>query len=121
MTNIQDFRTRRAAGQAKLEALDHLGIKRLLTIDTQTYKDATEKGGLDERTKELLGLAASAVLRCDDCIVYHIERCVVLGATRDEIIDALSVVYVVGGSITVPHLRRAVVSLDELLAERDGT
>jgi len=121
MTSIQDFRARRTEGQAKLEALDHLGIKRLLTIDTQTYKDSADKGGLDERTKELLGLASSAVLRCDDCIIYHIERCVSLGVTRDEIVDALSVVYVVGGSITVPHLRRAVTALDELLAEREGS
>lgn len=117
MSSIQEFRERRAAGQAKLEALDHLGIKRLLTIDHQTYQDASDRGGLDERTKELLGLAASAVLRCDDCIMYHVERCVQLGCTKAEIVDALSVVYVVGGSITIPHLRRAVTAIDELMAE----
>ena len=117
---LNDFRERRAQGQPRIEALDHLGIKRLLTIDTQTYKDATDKGGLDERTKELLGLAASAVLRCDDCIAYHAERCAALGFTKEEIVDALSVSYVVGGSITIPHLRRVLPIIDEAIAERDG-
>ena len=117
---IDEFRERRADGQAKLEALEHLGIKRLSAIDSRTYNDSTGEGGLDERTKELLGLVASTVLRCDDCIAYHVERCVSLGFSRTEIVDAMSVAYVVGGSITVPHLRRAVTSMDELLAEREA-
>ena len=117
---IDDFRARRADGQSKLEALDHLGIKRLLAIDSRTYNDASDAGGLDEPTKELLGLVASTVLRCDDCISYHIERCVSLGHTRAQIVDALSVAYVVGGSITVPHLRRAVTAMDEVFDERDA-
>ena len=76
-------------------------------------------GALPAKTKELLGLVASAVLRCNDCIDYHLEQCVRLGYSREEIIDALNVALVVGGSIFIPHFRHAVQSLDELLHERD--
>ena len=72
---IQEFRAERATGQAALMEADHLGIKRFLRLDSATYED----GALDGRTKELLGLVASAVLRCNDCIDYHLEQCVALG------------------------------------------
>ncbi len=114
------FRARRAAGQARLDALDHLGVKRFLTLDTNAYRDATAQGGLDERSKELCGLAASAVMRCDDCIAYHVERCVQLGMTKQQIVEALNVALIVGGSIVIPHLRRAVAFLDGCIEESAG-
>ena len=91
-----------------------MGINRFMRLDTATYED----GALPGRTKELLGLVASAVLRCNDCIDYHLEQCVKLGYSREEIEDALNVALVVGASVVIPHMRHALLSLDELLAER---
>ncbi|MCA9284057.1 MAG: carboxymuconolactone decarboxylase family protein [Phycisphaerales bacterium] len=113
---IQEFRAERAVGQARVLETDHLGIKRFFRLDTAAYED----GPLPGRTKELLGLVASSVLRCNDCIDYHLEQCVAQGWTRQEIEDALNVALVVGGSIVIPHLRHAALSLDELLEEKDG-
>lgn len=114
------FRERRAAAQARLESCDHLGIKRLLSLDSAAYRDATDAGGLSSQTKELLGLVASTVLRCDDCINYHIEQCVRQGFTARQIEDAFNVAMVVGGSITIPHVRRALLMLDQFIAEREA-
>ena len=86
----------------------NLGLKRFWALDSRAY----EAGALDEKTKELLGLATSTVLRCEDCITYHIIRCIQLGATDEELLEALNVALVVGGSITIPHLRRAVEAID---------
>ena len=86
-----------------------LVTKRFFTLDTKAY----EEGALDAKTKELLGLVASAVLRCDDCIAYHIDRCVELGATDEELWETLDIALIVGGSIVIPHLRRAIEFLDE--------
>jgi AhpD family alkylhydroperoxidase len=101
---------------AKITQSGHLGLKRFFALDHQAYLP----GALDTRTKELLGLAASLTLRCDDCVTYHLERCVEEGFSRGEVLDALNVALVVGGSITIPHLRRAVRTLDALLAEAPG-
>ncbi|HKZ93896.1 MAG TPA: carboxymuconolactone decarboxylase family protein [Candidatus Bathyarchaeia archaeon] len=87
----------------------HLGIKRFFALDSRAY----EKGALDAKTKELLGLVASTVLRCNDCITYHVIRCVQESASDAELFEALNVAMVVGGSITIPHLRRAVDVLDQ--------
>lgn len=81
----------------------HLGLKRFWALDSRAY----EKGALDEKTLELLGLTTSMVLRCDDCVTYHIIRCIQLGISDKELYDALNVCVIVGGSITVPHIRRA--------------
>lgn len=116
---IQQFRQERAEGQARVLDTEHLGIKRFFNLDTAAYRDATAEGGLDTPTKELLGLVASAVLRCNDCIDYHLEQCVRAGLTLRQIEDALNVALVVGGSIFIPHLRHARLSLDELFAERE--
>ncbi|HXX65173.1 MAG TPA: carboxymuconolactone decarboxylase family protein, partial [Bacteroidota bacterium] len=78
-------------------------------VDTLTY----ESGALDVRTKEMLGLVASMVLRCDDCIAYHIQQCKKEGVSDQEMFDVFSVALVVGGSIVIPHLRRAVAFLDD--------
>ncbi|MBX7152382.1 carboxymuconolactone decarboxylase family protein [bacterium] len=91
---------------------DNKVIKRFFSIDTLTYQE----GVLDVKTKEMLGLVASLVLRCDDCISYHINKCKENGVTRDEMFEVLSVGLVVGGSIVIPHLRRAVAFLDEVEA-----
>ena len=88
-------------------------IRRFFALDTQTYKN----GALDLKTKELLGLVASMVLRCDDCISYHIAQCKEAGVNRDEFFEAFSVALVVGGSIVIPHLRRGVDFLDQLEGE----
>lgn len=101
-------------------AVDHLGIKRFLRLDSATYEDAVPQGGLDPKTKELLGLVASAVLRCDDCINYHLEQCVETGSTAKEIEDALNVALVVGGSIVIPHLRRGLLTLDEIIRSKQA-
>ena len=85
-------------------------VRRFFALDTQTY----QAGALDLKTKELLGLVASLVLRCDDCISYHVAQCRDAGVNREEMFEAFSVGLVVGGSIVIPHLRRAVDFLDRL-------
>ena len=109
---MDEFDRYRAAMNEKLLSSDHRGIKRFFALDTQAYED----GALDKRTKELMGLVASAVLRCDDCITYHIKQCAAIGINREEFLDAFNVALVVGGSITIPHLRRAIERVDELLS-----
>jgi AhpD family alkylhydroperoxidase len=110
---MDEFDQYRAAMNEKLLGSEHLGIKRFFALDTQAYED----GALDKRTKELMGLTASIVLRCDDCITYHIKQCAAAGVTRGQFMDAFNVALVVGGSITIPHLRRAVDRLDQVLAK----
>ncbi len=85
-------------------------VRRFFALDTQAY----QAGALDVKTKELLGLVASLVLRCDDCISYHVAQCRQAGVDRDEMFEAFSIGLVVGGSIVIPHLRRAVDFLDQL-------
>jgi AhpD family alkylhydroperoxidase len=95
--------------------IDHLGIKRFFNLDTAAYRE----GALDAKTKELLGLVASAVLRCNDCIDYHLIQCVKMGWSDEELFDALNVAMIVGGSIVIPHLRHAVETIDLLRSEAD--
>jgi len=92
-------------------------VRRFFALDTQTY----QAGALDVKTKELLGLVASMVLRCDDCISYHVAQCKDAGASRAELFETFSVGLVVGGSIVIPHLRRAVDFLDRLESGEGGT
>jgi AhpD family alkylhydroperoxidase len=110
---LGDDAERSAAGAARPDGSVAPGgtlvTKRFFRLDGQTY----ENGALTSKTKELLGLTASAVLRCDDCIAYHIDQCVQAGFTDEEIWEALDVALIVGGSIVVPHLRRAVEFLDQ--------
>ena len=88
----------------------NLVINRFFALDGRAY----EAGALDVKTKELLGLVASLVLRCDDCVTYHLIRCAEEGVSRSEVFETLSIGLVVGGSIVIPHLRRAVARWDEL-------
>ena len=107
----EDFNQRRERGQALLMEANHLGLKRFLRLDAACY----EPGALDAKTKELLGLVASSVLRCNDCIEYHLGQCVTLGCTKDELVDAMNVALIVGGSIVIPHFRHAMIVLEDLL------
>jgi len=116
MSNLDQFRTYRERMNDRILEIDHLGIKRFFNLDTAAYKDAA----LDGRTKELLGLAASAVLRCNDCIDYHLIQCVDAGWTDAELHDALNVALVVGGSIVIPHMRHAVETIDLLREEKSN-
>ena len=109
---LQAFHEFRAKMNAKLLSKGNLQLKRFFNLDTQVYTD----GVLPSRTKELMGFVASAVLRCDDCITYHLIRCAEEGVTDEEFFETLNVILVVGGSITIPHVRRAVETLEEIRA-----
>lgn len=107
---LDQFRAFREKMNARILESGNLDIKRFFALDTRAY----EGGALPVKTKELMGLVASLVLRCDDCVTYHIVRCREEGTTREEFLEAFNVALVVGGSITIPHLRRAVATLDEV-------
>jgi AhpD family alkylhydroperoxidase len=109
---VKEFDEFRSKMNARILGSDNRAIKRFFGVDTLTY----EPGALDVKTKEMLGLATSMVLRCDDCISYHIIQCKKEGVTDAELFDLFSVALTVGGSIVIPHLRRAVAFLDELNA-----
>jgi AhpD family alkylhydroperoxidase len=112
---VDEFHAFRTAMNERILSADNRVIKRFFGVDTLTY----EPGALDAKTKEMLGLVASMVLRCDDCIAYHIERCKEEGVTEKEMFDVFSVALTVGGSIVIPHLRRGVAFLDELNEEKE--
>lgn len=107
---IAEFSAFRKRMNERILAEPNQVVRRFIALDTQTY----QAGVLDVKTKELLGLVASMVLRCDDCISYHVAQCREAGVSRDEMFEAFSVGLVVGGSIVIPHLRRAVDFLDQL-------
>ncbi len=107
---IEEFRTERAELTELTLEKANLEIKRFFSLDTQAYRE----GALPVQTKEMLGLVASMVLRCDDCIFYHLDRCHDEGVSTEELQDAMSIALVVGGSIVIPHLRRAVRAWEEL-------
>jgi len=108
--NVEEFNAYRRKKNEKILACGHLGIGRFFNLDTRAYED----GALPSKTKELLGLVASLVLRCDDCITYHVGQCVARGVTDEEFYDTFNVGLVVGGSIVIPHLRRAFDTLEQL-------
>lgn len=110
---LEEFRTFRERMNDRILSQGNLEINRFFALDDRVYRD----GALDTRTKELLGLVASLVLRCDDCVSYHMIRCKEEGVSEDELFEALSVGLIVGGSIVIPHLRRAADLLDDLQAE----
>ncbi|MCE2772170.1 MAG: carboxymuconolactone decarboxylase family protein [Bacteroidetes bacterium] len=107
---VNDFNAYRAKMNERILAEDNLVLKRLFNLDTNTYQD----GALSAKTKEMLGLVASMVLRCDDCVKYHLEKCFQLGVTRSEVFEIFSVANIVGGTIVIPHTRRAVEFWDAL-------
>lgn len=111
---LERFRAYREKMNERILAEKNQQINRFFALDTRAY----ESGTLDVRTKEMLGLAASMVLRCDDCIAYHVIRCLEEGVKRDELFEVFNVGLVVGGSIVIPHLRRAVELVDEIENEK---
>ncbi len=100
---VQEFNEYRQKMNDKLLSNDNKVIKRIFNLDTNAYSE----GHLSVKTKELLGLVASTVLRCDDCIAYHLETAYKKGVTKEEIMEAMSIATLVGGTIVIPHLRRA--------------
>lgn len=100
---VDDFNSYRTKMNEKIMASDSLIIKRIFNLDTNAYT----AGHLDERSKELIGLTCSLVLRCDDCVKYHLGKCKEVGFSTEEIHEALGVATLVGGTIVIPHLRRA--------------
>lgn len=107
---VEEFRKTRERLNEIVMKYAGLGIKRFFNLDTQVYQE----GALPKQTKELLGLVASLVLRCDDCITYHLIRCYEEKVKDDELEEVLAISLIVGGSITIPHLRRALESWEEL-------
>jgi AhpD family alkylhydroperoxidase len=110
---LEEYRKYREKMNDKILGADHLGIKRFFNLDTQAYVD----GALNSKTKEMLGLVASMVLRCDDCISYHIVRCAEEKVSRTEMIEVFNVALVVGGSIVIPHMRRAFETMEQVVSE----
>ncbi|MCB9263651.1 MAG: carboxymuconolactone decarboxylase family protein [Lewinellaceae bacterium] len=104
MSIINEFNDYRARMNEKILAEDNKVLKRFFNLDTNAYQE----GALSQKTKELLGLVASMVLRCDDCIRYHLGTCYELGVTKTEIFEVFAIANLVGGSICIPHTRRAV-------------
>ena len=110
---LEEFRRFRERMNERILEAGNLEIKRFFALDTRCY----EAGALDVKTKELLGLVASMVLRCDDCVTYHLVRCKEEGVSDAELFETFNVGLIVGGSIVIPHLRRAVDMLDRLNAD----
>jgi AhpD family alkylhydroperoxidase len=111
---LAEFEQYRERMNKRILGAGHLGVNRFFNLDTVAYED----GALPGRVKELLGLVSSLVLRCDDCVDYHLIQCVGLGYTDEELTDALNVGLVVGGSIVIPHLRHAMETIDLLRSEQ---
>jgi AhpD family alkylhydroperoxidase len=110
MNLIEEFNEYRAKMNERILAEDNKVIKRFFNLDTNTYAD----GNLDVKTKEMIGLACSMVLRCDDCIKYHLGKSFEAGVNRSEVFEVFSIAMIIGGSIVIPHLRRAVEYWEEL-------
>lgn len=108
---VQEFNDYRSKMNEVILAKDNLVIKRLFNLDAQTYSD----GALNVKTKEMLGLVASMVLRCDDCIKYHLLKCHEQGCTTEEVYEIFAVANIVGGTIVIPHTRRGAEFWEELV------
>ncbi|ANQ47811.1 carboxymuconolactone decarboxylase family protein [Flammeovirga sp. MY04] len=117
MDLLKEYRDRRSAQNQKVIDNADKVVKRIYSLDTITYNE----GALDAKTKEMIGLTTSLVLRCDDCVKYHLEKCVELGYTKEQIVEGMAVGNVVGGTIVIPHLRRAVEYLEALFEEKENS
>lgn len=111
---VEEFNAYRSKMNQRILEDNNLIIKRIFNLDTNAYMP----GALDVKTKELLGLVASAVLRCDDCVKYHLETCHKEGVSREEVFEAMGIATLVGGTIVIPHLRRAYEFWDALEAQK---
>lgn len=110
MNSIEEFNSFRSAMNEKIMEADNKVIKRLFNLDTNAYAE----GALDVPTKEMLGLACSMVLRCDDCVKYHLGKCYELKVTDEQLYEVFAIANIIGGTIVIPHLRRAVAYWEEL-------
>lgn len=116
MTNqVEEFNAYREQMNDKILGDNNKIIKRIFNLDTNAFAP----GALDVKTKELLGLVASTVLRCDDCVKYHLETSYKVGLSKEEVMEALSIATLVGGTIVIPHLRRAYEYWEELETIKD--
>lgn len=113
MSKVTEFNEYRQRMNEKIMAADNKIIKRFFNLDTNAYQE----GALDVKTKEMLGLACSLVLRCDDCVKYHLGKCMDSGLSDEEVFEVFAIANLIGGSIVIPHFRRAVEYWEELKAE----
>lgn len=116
MGQVEEFNAYRQKMNEVILSKNNLVMKRLWNLDTNTYED----GALDKKTKEMLGLVASMVLRCDDCIKYHLGKCHELGISTDQVYEIFAVANVVGGTIVIPHTRRGAEYWEELQTASTG-
>ena len=107
---VKEFNDYRSRMNERIMDADNLVLKRLFNLDTNTYQE----GALNVKTKEMLGLVASMVLRCDDCVKYHVQKCFENGVSKEEIFEVFAIANIVGGTIVIPHLRRAVEFWEQL-------
>jgi AhpD family alkylhydroperoxidase len=108
--SIKEFNDYRQKMNDRIMDADNLVIKRLFNLDTNTYAE----GAISAKVKEMIGLSASMVLRCDDCVKYHLQKCHELGVKKNEVFEVFAISNIIGGTIVIPHLRRAVEYWDEL-------
>lgn len=113
-TTVNEFRSYRAEMNDRILNSGFRDYNKFFALDNKAYVD----GALNSKTKELMGLVASMVLRCNDCILYHVDRAIQEGATEQELYESFNIALIVGGSIVIPHLRYAIEKMDELFAER---
>lgn len=113
---VEEFNAYRSKMNEKMMEDNNKIIKRIFNLDTNAYME----GVLPKKTKELLGLGNSLVLRCDDCVRYHLEECYKLGLTKEEVVEAMSISLLIGGTIVVPHLRRAFEYWEALCVNRES-
>lgn len=116
MSIVKDFNDYRSRMNERILAADNKIIKRIYNLDTNAYS----QGALDTKTKEAIGLACSMVLRCDDCVRYHVEKCKELGYTTEQMFEIFAIANLIGGTIVIPHLRRAVEFWEALQEEEGG-
>lgn len=116
MSIVEEFNAYRSRMNEKILGQNNLVLKRFFNLDTNAYQD----GALDKKTKELLGLVASMVLRCDDCVRYHLGTCFEIGVSKEEVFEVFAIANLVGGSICIPHTRRAVEFWEALENSRTG-
>ncbi|OGU13485.1 MAG: alkylhydroperoxidase [Ignavibacteria bacterium GWB2_35_12] len=110
---LEDFRERRLKGNEKIFAEDFLPYKRYFSLDNKAYED----GAIPVKYKELMGLVGSMVLRCNDCITYHIDHSIDAGCTKEELNEAMNIALVIGGTVVIPHLRHAMDVIEEKMEE----
>lgn len=115
MSKVTEFNDYRQRMNDKIMAADNKVIKRFFNLDTNAYQE----GAVDVKTKEMLGLACSLVLKCDDCVKYHLGKCLECGLSDEEVFEVFAIANLIGGTIVIPHFRRAVEYWEELKAEKE--